>query len=78
MIEPKVTQLVHGTAGNYNLAKAMLCLSPAFTLHTAGPVQVNGDLEARQRCGGLVWERGPGFLAPSLGLQPQDHTAPCQ
>lgn len=29
-----------------------------------------------QRRGALAWERGPGFLALSLGLQPQDLTAP--
>ena len=38
--------------------KAALCLSPVNTPHTAGPVQVNGDLEAVQGRGGPAWERG--------------------
>lgn len=71
-----VTRLVRGRAGDYNPTKAAICLSPVDTLHTAGPVLVNGDLEALQRRGGPAWERGPAFLASSLGFQPQDHAAP--
>lgn len=79
LIELIVTQRGHGRAGNYyttqqRLPFAYLCLTHC-TLHTAGPVLVSGDLEALQRRGGPAWERGPAFLASSLGFQPQDHAA---
>lgn len=42
--------------------------------HPAGPAQGKGGLEAPQRRGAPAWERGPAFLASSLGLLPE---GPC-